>query len=179
MDYYRPVLQVAKFSVLLIQLDIDAIGLKTSSYEVRSQVSPGWRTILLASLSVGCGIYTTSKTNHCLNFLQLPYWKLCRWWYRVAYDYYRCHAHLHISEIDSRLCGRSHNGKSSKAKICNLKSLVTMCIVTLRLLSEFLPQVVQMCEVKDDWMLPARVGMMLTLGIFKQITRFATCKREC
>ena len=76
------------------------------------------------------------------------------------------------------LCGRSRNGKGSKAKLCNLKSLVTICIVTLRLLSEFLPQVVQMCEVKDGWMLPARVGMMVALRIFKQITRLATCKGE-
>ena len=101
-EHYRPVLQVVKFSVLLIQLDINAIGLKTSSYEVWSQVSPGWRTILLASLSVGCGIYTISKTNRCLNILQLPYWKLRRWWYRVAYDYYQCHAHLHTPATTSQ-----------------------------------------------------------------------------
>ena len=54
--------------------------------------------------------------------------------------------------------------------------LFRSCIVILRLLSEFFPQVVQMCEVKDGWMLPARVGMMAALRIFKQITRFATCK---
>ena len=87
------------------------------------------------------------------------------------------HTRNYISEIDSRLCGRSRNGKGSKAKLCNLKSLVTICIVTLRLLSEF-QQVVQMYEVKDGWMLPARVGMMVALGIFKQITRLATCKGE-
>ena len=48
----------------------------------------------------------------------------------------------------------------------------------LRLLFEVHLQVVQMCEVKDGWMLPARVGMMVVLRIFKQITRLATCKRE-
>ena len=46
----------------------------------------------------------------------------------------------------------------------------------LRLLSEVRLQVVQMCEVKDGWMLPARVGMMVALKIFKQITGLATCK---
>ena len=88
------------------------------------------------------------------------------------------HTRNHISEINSRLCGRSRNGKGSKAKLYNLKSLVTICIFTLRLLSEVCLQVIQMCEVKDGWMLPARVGMMVALGIFKQITRLVTCKGE-
>ena len=33
-----------------------------------------------------------------------------------------------------------------------------------------------MCEVKESWMLLARVGVMVALRIFKRITRFAACK---
>ena len=53
-----------------------------------------------------------------------------------------------------------------------------MCIVTLRLLFDLVPQVVQMSEVKEGRMLLARVEVMVALRIFKRVTRFAACKGE-